>query len=227
MDMNINSLDYYPITESLLGVGNSERLSQQDLIVFPEREPEKPNTIPDSAKYSPVGIVKRTFINWGDGLKAEENKGVNPKGARHVDVYLAKTAQKVAEEMDTVGQCYTGVKHALWNAGVLDDYADMPRGGAKNATTYFDSHPEQFVKLDVEPEAIKDLPAGRILVYKNANKDIPGHIAITNGNGQAMSDFTDNLGWIEKHGEGSTVEAYKLSDGWHQDLITGKLYFYE
>ena len=222
----------YSITRDLLGLPNSgiqpaaPKEQGVGAVFIPPAEAE-PHYIARGAKYSPKGIAKRTFINWGSGLKAEDNKGVNPKGARNSDICLAKCAQRVAENMDTVGQCYTGAKYALWDAGVIDHYDDMPKGEARDSIAYFDSHPERFRRADVAPEDVKSLPAGRILVYQNEEQDVPGHIAITNGNGQGMSDFTDNLGWIDKHGEGSTVNVYELTDGWHQDFTTGQLRFSE
>lgn len=177
-----------------------------------------------SAKYS----IKGTF---GYGLfnlpfrtyQAESNKGVNLNGARKIDVCLAKYAKGVADEISTGGACYTGVKWSLFNAGVISKYGDMPKGGAKDAIKYFNDNPDKFEKVEVKKEDLKKLPAGMIIVY--TKKGLDGHIAITNGNGQEMSDCTDNMKWLDAKGEGSSFVVYKLTDNWSYDEQTKKLKF--
>lgn len=184
----------------------------------------KIHEIPDSVKYSIKNNVSNLWLrNFSSVYKVEENKGINPKGARQIDICLAKYSQKVAEEMDVSTACYTGVKHALWSAGVIDDYADMPKGSAYEAMSYFDAHPERFEKVNVKASELKNLPAGYICVYKKEGLD--GHIAITNGNGQEMSDCTDNMKWLEQHGEGSSFAVYRLTDKWQYNRDNMKLEF--
>lgn len=181
--------------------------------------------IPDSITLNPKNQIARFYnsLDFGD-YKVVTNKGINYNKARDIDICLAKYAKKVAEKMDVSGQCYTGVKYALWSAGVISDYADMPKGSAYKAKNYFDAHPDKFERLNISEKELKSLPAGVIIVYSKKGKD--GHIAITNGKGQEMCDSTDNMGWLNKHGEGASFTAYKLTDNWEYNRETRKLEFH-
>ncbi len=176
--------------------------------------------------------IGNTLTKWGNNLTPSKfltyevvpNKGVNTNGARKTDICLANYSQKVADDISTLGACYTGVKRALWQSGVVPEYKTMPGSKAHQATEYFDSHPEQFKKLkDVTAEGLKKLPAGRIIVYKKDGET--GHIAITNGYGQETSDCTDNMKWLEAKGKGSTYSAYELTDRWQYNPQSKKLEF--
>ena len=181
-------------------------------------------SVGNSAKYSVTGTLGYGLFNLPfRTYQAETNKGVSLRGARKTDVCLAKYAKGVAEEISTGGACYTGVKWAFFNAGIINDYGDMPKGGAKDALEYFDNNPDKFEKVDVKKENLKTLPAGMIIVYTKPGLD--GHIAITNGNGQEMSDCTDNMKWLDAKGNGSTFSVYKLTDNWSYDETTKKLKF--
>ncbi|MCR4880459.1 MAG: hypothetical protein K6A44_00700 [bacterium] len=155
----------------------------------------------------------------------EENRGLKCRGAKTADICLARYARAVAENMNELGGCYTGVKHALLNAGVISDYGDMPKGSAYKATDYFDKYPDRFRKIKVKKEDLTSLPAGKIIVYKKEGKD--GHIAITNGNRQEMSDCTDNMKWLDEYGEGASFSVYELTDNWVYDKKLKKLVFKE
>lgn len=182
--------------------------------------------IPDSVKHGFKYKISNWYLrNISAIYKVEDNKGINysDKRARVIDVCLAKYSQKVAQEMNVSSACYTGVKHALWASGVLDDYSDMPRGSAYKAANYFNAHPEKFERLDVEQKDLKNLQAGCIIVYQKNGFD--GHVAITNGYGQEMSDCTDNMKWVERRKEGATFTVYRLTDGWQYDKTTKKLKF--
>lgn len=195
-------------------------------ITTPERVPIGDiHGIPDSVIYNPkYNVANFYFRHITSKYKVEDNKGINYKGARDTDICLAKYSKKVAETMDVSDTCYTGVKHALLSAGVISDYGDMPKGSAYKAKGYFDAHPDKFQKLKVSADELKNLPAGVIIVYSKAGKD--GHIAITNGNKQEMSDSTDNMGWLDEHGKGATFTAYKLTDNWQYNRETMKLEFH-
>lgn len=181
--------------------------------------------VADSAKGTAKGTAIYLFFRsiLSKPYQAVDNKGINPKGTRQTDLCLAKYSKVVAEEMTTGGACYTGVKWALVNAGVLNDYADMPKGSAKDSKTYFDNHKDKFEKVDVKKEDLSKLPAGMIIVYTKEGTD--GHIAITNGNGQEMSDCTDNMKWLESKGKGASYTVYRLTDNWSYDRETMKLKF--
>ena len=194
---------------------------------FRELEVGELKEIPDSVKTSFLNNAAYVYLKYSPFRKyaVVENKGINysnPK-LRDVDVCLAKYACKVADEMETATACYTGTKHALWAAGVIDDYGDMPKGSAYMATEYFDKYPEKFEKLNVKKEDLNNLPAGIIVVY--AREGEHGHIAITNGNGQEMSDCTDNMRWLDDQDDKATFAVYRLTDNWHYDSKTKKLVF--
>lgn len=182
--------------------------------------------IPDSVKYGIKNNLCYAYFKYiSPDYKVVENLGINHKNAKVVDICLAKYAKKVADTMRVASTCYTGTKHALWSSGVITDYKDMPKGSAHKAIEYFDKYPEKFVKLDVAAQDLKNLPAGVIIVYHKEGTN--GHIAITNGYGQEMSDSTDNMEWLKKHGENASFSAYKLSDKWKYNSDTMKLEFSE
>lgn len=184
------------------------------------------HSIPESVKHGLYFKLSNWYLsNISAIYKVVENKGVNcaDSRVRDIDVCLAKYSQKVAQEMDVSSACYTGVKHALWSSGVLNDYSDMPRGSAHVATEYFDAHPEKFERIDVKLKDLNKLPAGYIVVYKRDGFD--GHIAITNGYGQETSDCTDNMKWVQKQKGQATFDVYKLTDGWKYNSATKKLEF--
>lgn len=196
-------------------------------IASPEFVPiGKIKDIPDSVKNNPINNLSEIwFSNFSSCYKSEANKGISYKNARKSDICLAKYAKAVASEIDTVGACYTGTKYALLSAGVIKDYGDMPKGSAHDSISYFDQHSDQFRKVNVKRQDLKKLPAGRIIVYTKNGKD--GHIAITNGNGQEMSDCTDNMKWLEKQGAGASYTVYELTDGWTYNEKTKKLEFHK
>ncbi|MCD8377808.1 MAG: hypothetical protein LUB59_03370 [Candidatus Gastranaerophilales bacterium] len=180
--------------------------------------------VPESVIYRPAGVLANFYIkNFSQVYKSVDNIGINKKNARQVDICLAKYSKAVADEINTVGACYTGVKYSFLSSGIINDYGEMPKGSAHNSLSYFDNNPEKFKRVNVRNEDLKNLPAGYIIVYTKEGTD--GHIAITNGNGQEMSDCTDNMEWLKKHGQGSQAFVYKLTDNWQYDCETKKLKF--
>ena len=138
--------------------------------------------IPDSVKYSVTNDISSFYFKHiSQKYQSVQNKGINYKGARQVDICLAKYSKAVANEIDTVGACYTGVKYALWSAGVINDYGDMPKGAASDSLKYFERNKDKFEEVKVERQNLTKLPAGMIIVYSKSGED--GHIAITNGKG--------------------------------------------
>ncbi len=145
------------------------------------------------------------------------------------------------------GLCLTGVKKAMSEAGIdvsqMIDYGSQP----KYVKNWFEAHPEMFTPIEyvsngdgtareINAADLKNLPAGCIVIWvpgeDAAFEDQPGHIAITNGNGQGYADATDNLEWGSYNnakagdsgkGEHGTFVVYKLSDNWTVDPSTGKL----
>ena len=181
---------------------------------------------PLSVIYNPVYKISYAVLKYGNfKYKVEDNKGVNRTNASNEDVCLAIYSQAIADEISNVGACYTGVKKAFLSSGIIDNYDDMPRGEAKESIRYFDAHPEKFKKITISKEGLKNLPAGRIIVFTKDGE--AGHICITNGNGQGMSSSTDNLGWLDAKGDGASYVVYELTDGWKYDRATRKLVFNE
>lgn len=191
------------------------------------------NNFPTTCKAYIIGRIKYTLPDsvFFDSYRTESSKGINKNSTNDKeDLYLAQNAHRVADFMDTLGNCYTGTKHALWTSGVLEDYADMPRGSAYRAIDYFDKNPAKFQKIKSKgekftTEELKGLPAGYIVVYQKDGTD--GHISITTGNGQGMSDTFDNMKWLDERGPNASVHVYKLSDGWKYNPNTKKLFFEE
>ena len=180
--------------------------------------------VADSAKYSIYNKFTGIYLRHKFGeYKIVDNKGISNKNARQTDICLAKYAYSVAKELDTGGACYTGVKWTFVNAGIINHYGDMPKGSAKDAIPYFEKNKDKFEKVNVKKEDLSKLPAGMIIVYTKEGLD--GHIAITTGKGQEMSDCTDNMKWLDEKGNDANFVVYKLTDNWQYDKHTRKLVF--
>ncbi|MDD3593673.1 MAG: hypothetical protein PHX18_03495 [Candidatus Gastranaerophilales bacterium] len=188
--------------------------------------------IGDFSRIMLEGRIKHIF----SGLKfktyaLEKTKGINFETCSdYEDLILAKNAQRIAAYFKTAGNCYTGAKHALLTSGVIKDYGDMPLGIASNAVKYFERHNDKFQEIlsktgkNLTPEELRALPAGHIVVY--SKEGLPGHIAVTNGRGQGMSDSFDNMRWVEEHGEGAAFRVFKLTEGWFFNPKTKALEFH-
>ena len=110
--------------------------------------------------------------------------------------------------MKTSGMCYSGVKHSLFSAGVIDKLSDMPYGSATKSVEYFQKRTDMFEELKVKKDEIEDLPAGTIIVWSKEGYD--GHIAISSGNGQFYSDCIDDGSWNSVRG--GSYNVFKLRD---------------
>lgn len=155
----------------------------------------------------------------------EEDKGIAPRVATDTQVQLARVGSKVAADMHSRGNCYTGVKHSLLTLGVIKDYGDMPKGSASNANKFFEEKTEIFEEIkDLAPSRLKALPAGAIVVFSKKGKD--GHIGIANGKGQLYSDTVDDTSWYDFQGgakAGASYRVFKLKDDLQIDKTTGKI----
>ena len=197
------------------------------------------------------------FINSNGvrkGFRHETPLAVNEKTtagtiSREASV-LANAGYDVAMENadnSRSGLCLTGVKKAMAEAGIdvsqMVDYGSQP----KYVKNWFEAHPEMFTPIEyvsngdgtareINAADLKNLPAGCIVIWVPGDdasfEDQPGHIAITNGNGQGYADATDNLEWGSYNnakvgdsgkGEHGTFIVYKLSDNWTVDPQIGKL----
>jgi hypothetical protein len=178
------------------------------------------------------------------GFKHETTKGVNVNTTKgHIskqDELLANSAHNVVAQNPTntnTGQCLTGVKKAMSDAGI--DVSEMVKYGSvpKYIKNWFIAHPEMFTQVEyvatgansaraINASDINSLPAGYFVIWEPENNNNygnqDGHIAITNGNGQGYSDSTDNLAWgiysnnkaESGKGEHGKVYVFKLSDNW-------------
>ena len=179
------------------------------------------------------------------GFHHEQSKGVNTKTTTgHIsqqENILATSAHNYVKTTNphntNSGNCLTGVKGAMKNAGI--DISDMVRYGSvpKNVKNWFDVHSEMFTPIryvkvgenkgrDIVESDIRNLPAGYIVIFipeaSSQYSSLEGHIAITNGNGQGLADASDNMQWADYEstrggrgkGEHGTFFIYKLSDNW-------------
>lgn len=189
--------------------------------------------------------------NQRRGFQHEKSKGVNinttsGRISKQNEILALAAAEVVNENPNNInsGNCLTGVKKALKNAGI--DTSEMIKEGSipKFAKNWFAKHPEMFTPVEyvaanngtareINLSDINMLPAGYIVIFEpeaNASYERQaGHIVITNGYGQGFSDATDNLGWgiysnnksESGKGEHGTFKVYKLSDNWK--VSDGKL----
>ena len=185
----------------------------------------------------PDNTIRRGF----DGKVHDQ--GINTTNTSQASVVLAKSAQSVVEEMNSAGYCMTGFRKAMLNAGIsAAEATDLVEGTPKATVGWFERHPDMFdevkyvqtgsVARQINSTDLPNLPAGYITVWipdKNFSNE-PGHISITNGNGQAYADETDNLDWgvfnSSKNagkGEHGTFRVFRLTDKWK--VIDGKLQF--
>lgn len=169
--------------------------------------------------------------------------GVNTTNTSQASVVLAKSAQATARRMNSGGRCMTGFRDAMLNAGVTAaNNKDLVEGSPKGTVGWFERHPDMFEEVkyiqsgssarQINSTDLPNLPAGYIVVWipDNNFKSEPGHISITNGNGQAYADETDNLDWgvfndskNSGKGEHGTIRVFRLTNKWKVE--NGKLKF--
>lgn len=185
----------------------------------------------------PNNTVKRGFAG------KVTDSGVNTNNTSQASVALAKSAQNVAKRMNRSGYCMTGFRKAMLEAGITAaNGKDLVEGTPKATVGWFERHPDMFEEVkyiqtssgarQINSTDLPNLPAGYIAVWipdSNYSSE-PGHISITNGNGQAYADETDNLDWGVYHGssksgkgEHGTFRVFRLTDKWK--VVGGKLKF--
>ncbi len=171
------------------------------------------------------------------------DQGVNTTNTSQASITLAKSAQNVAKTMNSAGYCMTGFRKAMLEAGISAAEAiDLVEGTPKATVGWLERHPDMFEEVryvqtgsgarQINSTDLPNLPAGYIAVWipdENFSNE-PGHISITNGNGQAYADETDNLDWGVYHGnknagkgEHGTFRVFRLTDKWK--VVNGKLQF--
>lgn len=141
------------------------------------------------------------------GFNVEKDKGINTTNSSALDVLLAKNAADTANTLRTSGGCLTGAKQALIGSGAVKDEEMKTFNNAFQLAEFFDKHPERFIEIthiqisdtvarEITAGDLTKLPAGCIVVFGNSNRtDVPGHAAITSGNGQMYADEVDNSNW--------------------------------
>lgn len=137
------------------------------------------------------------------------------------------------------GNCLTGVKAAMHNAGI--DISDMTKYGStpRHVNNWF-LRSKYFTRVsyvktssdrsrEIVESDLRSLPAGYVVVFVpeegSKYESQAGHISVTNGYGQGLSDSSDNLGWSNYEssrngsgkGEHGTFYVYKLSDKCYMD----------
>ena len=170
--------------------------------------------------------------------------GVNPNNTTDASALLARSAQNVAKRMNSAGMCMTGFRAAIREAGIDD--SDLVESKPRTSIRFFERHPEMFDEVmwintgnntvrQINSTDLPNLPAGYIAIWvpdPNNEKysSLEGHICITNGNGQAYADETDNLDWSTYSGDSTAgkgehghFRVFKLSNKW--TVENGKLKF--
>ena len=189
--------------------------------------------------YSRKSATRRGFA--GNIYDKIPDDGVNPANTAEASSVLAKHAQNTAKNMNTSGYCMTGFRAAIREAGIDD--SDLKESKPRATVGWFERHPEMFEEVkyiksgnsarQINSTDLPNLPAGYIVVWIPGNdfkSEEPGHISITNGNGQAYADETDNLDWgvyrgskNAGKGEHGTFRVFRLTDKWKVE--NGKLKF--
>lgn len=184
--------------------------------------------------------VRRGFVGY------HNDKGVNGANTSAASKRLAEVAQKVAHEMRTAGKCMTGFRKAMLEAGVeAANSKDLVEGTPRATVGWMERHPDMFEEVkfvnigggqsrQITSTDLPNLPAGYIVIWipEKEHASEPGHICITNGNGEAYADETDNLNWgayadeSKKTGKGEhgTFRVFRLTDKWKVGS-DGKLVF--
>ena len=176
-----------------------------------------------------------------------KDDGVNSQNTTNASYVLATFGQKIAQEMNSGGMCMTGFRKAMLEAGVeAANSKDLQEGTPRATVGWFERHPDMFEEVkylnigggksrQINSSDLPNLPAGYIVIWIPDSKYIPeepGHISITNGNGQAYADETDNLDWGVYHGkknsgkgEHGVFRVFRLTNKW--TVENGKLKFCE
>lgn len=134
----------------------------------------------------------RQMSEKGDTLNFQDNGRGSPLG-----IEIAQRAERVANNMGTVGWCYRGVKNALDKFGI-----NLEGGYAKQAASQLASNPrvQEVSKADMQPgDILVHQPAG---YGRTKGQQYAGHIAVYLGNGREASDHVQTL--IKGQGYGGT-----------------------
>lgn len=161
-------------------------LTQADL-TSPEGQ-----AIRDASQKAYSLATARQMSERGDTLNFQDNGRGSPLG-----IEIAQHAERVANNMGTVGWCYRGVKRALDKVGI-----NLEGGYAKQAASQLASNPrvQEVSKADMQPgDILVHQPAG---YGRTKGQQYAGHIAVYLGNGKEASDHVQSV--IKGQGYGGT-----------------------
>ena len=148
-----------------------------------ELSPEAKDYLDKSKEY--VGGIN-SYVEKNGDLKFD---GINIDArSTKAGEKLAEAAKTVAEQMDTVGYCYTGVAKST-------DQAGLPLG-LEGCSAYMAAEPNQLPSTctDITSQFggkaynLRAAPRGAIVVWPKAEASPHGHISVSLGNGIEASD---------------------------------------
>jgi hypothetical protein len=97
---------------------------------------------------------------------------------------LARSAQRVISSVgSSLGNCAAGVRRAFEKLGI----SKGERGDAWLWASKLKKR-DDFAEVEVDPQDLKKLPAGAIVVWDKTKKSPYGHISIATGDGYELSD---------------------------------------
>jgi hypothetical protein len=171
------------------------------------------------------------------------DRGVNTSGTSAASAALAeharkvsanKTQQAIAQGKQPGGYCLDGFRDAMYAAGIKN-FSEFV-GAPKRAAEFFENHKDMFEEVkwidlgngggrQINSTDLPKLPAGYIVIWVPGSDEKftnqKGHISITNGNGQAYADETDNLDWGgysgsagSGKGEHGHFRVFRLTNKW-------------
>lgn len=122
--------------------------------------------------------------------QSQESAGIsNSSGSADARERLAEVSQREANQRNTKGWCYAGVKDAVSETLGIPR---LPGGSAYQAADAMRAHPDKFEEIGtITPEQLKDTPRGAVVVWER-NKYSPEHgdIGVHQGDGKQTSDTT-------------------------------------
>ena len=186
-------------------------------------------------------------INKGlyTGFNVERDKGINFSNSSDINILLAQNGADASNTLRTSGGCLTGAKQALIGSGAVSDTEMRTFNNAFQLAKFLEKHPDRFQEIkyvqisdnvarEITAGDLTNLPAGYIVVFGNKHRnDVPGHAAITSGNGQLYADEIDNSNWDNfvaqkfSHngkGEHGYVRIFRLNpDYFRYDMAVNKV----
>lgn len=120
----------------------------------------------------------------------QESTGVSRNsGSADARERLAQASQREANQRNTKGWCYAGVKDAVSETLGIPR---LPGGSAYQAADAMRARPDKFEEIGtITPEQLKDTPRGAVVVWeRNEYSPEHGDIGVHQGDGTQTSDTT-------------------------------------